>query len=787
MTPSHSLSLTLTHSHSVSLNMVIGANGTGKSTVLNAICLGLGGDPKLLGRADDLRAFIRHGEAVATVEIHLAPHPGRPAHVFKRVLDANKGSASAKSRGRGSSTCFINNEHVSLKQVRHVVRNVYQISIDNLCTFLPQDKVGDFSGFTDAQRLLETEKTLSGRGVVALAENPDEDDDGEDCNQYYYKLHQELIQAEEEVRSSKGNVDTVRDQLAKITHELDQLQREKERMEERVRAVEQAALCKKKLLWLQFEDMREQALIVRDQKAEIKVQLKAAGEVLQPLQDRHTRAATAHKEYAAINSDLEKQIQLHTRQLKKQTEKFELHDDQLEEATLELHSLEARRNTLEAEYQASLTSLEHYEGMGVQSHEEIDAEWKETTTRAKQTHTDYNQAKFKIRSQDALLKEMEGRAEKEQLKLSKMQDDSKMRKQRIFRENPNLAKICQYLETHKNEFRRPVWGPIVCEVTTKSHNASAFLEYQVANNILKGFVVETQEDYIQLLNIAKKVLKVPIAILKVQNGRLKDTGRVYSDQKMNILKNEHGVLGYMDESFTAPDPVMQALRDFGGVDKVLVGGEKTQQSIDEKDLGNFLTARDPASGNQSDRTHTIFSSKGHNSFQFTYKPSRYAKGQYNLQQGDVSGAKMLAPGTNPRAKTDCEEKLAAVHGEMDAFRPSLQELQKEVSELENAAQEASVKVQHAKKRKENFSKFQSKLTRARQKVQDCKEALASDDTDEKKRLLKALFSRMSHSIAALAAHKEERSKMIQATIASAGTLLGKNRAGTAERQAMYVV
>ena len=34
------------------LNFVIGPNGSGKSTIVCALCLVLGGDPKLLGRAD---------------------------------------------------------------------------------------------------------------------------------------------------------------------------------------------------------------------------------------------------------------------------------------------------------------------------------------------------------------------------------------------------------------------------------------------------------------------------------------------------------------------------------------------------------------------------------------------------------------------------------------------------------------------------------------------------------------------------------------------------------------
>ena len=84
------------------LNVVIGPNGTGKSTILCAICLGLGGQPPLLGRADDVRIFIMRGRDLSEIEIELAPHHddrnGR-THVIKRVIDRNKGSEN----GRGGA------------------------------------------------------------------------------------------------------------------------------------------------------------------------------------------------------------------------------------------------------------------------------------------------------------------------------------------------------------------------------------------------------------------------------------------------------------------------------------------------------------------------------------------------------------------------------------------------------------------------------------------------------------------------------------------------------------
>ena len=289
---------------------------------LSAICLGLGGDPKLLGRADDLRAFIQNGKQVATVEIELQPHPGQTPHVFRRVLDARKGSDSARSRGRGSSTCYINGEKVSVQAVRELVQNTYKISIENMCTFLPQDKVGDFSGLNDQDRLIETEKTFSGGGQ----------------NQYYYNVHQELIQAEEDVRNSKGNVDTVKDQLEKLKHEKENLQREKDRMDERKKAEEQLDLYRKKKLWLEVEDIRAKAIEAKEEKARIKEQVVAAEATLAPLAEREHEAATKSKEQKEKVRRCNESLEKYKRELARQETKHDEHDDAIEADQIQLRS-----------------------------------------------------------------------------------------------------------------------------------------------------------------------------------------------------------------------------------------------------------------------------------------------------------------------------------------------------------------------------------------------------------------------------------------------------------------
>ena len=83
--------------------------------------------------------------------------------------------------------------------------------------------------------------------------------------------------------------------------------------------------------------------------------------------------------------------------------------------------------------------------------------------------------------------------------------------------------------------------------------------------------------------------------------------RMYSDERMEVLRREHGFDCYLDEAFTAPDPIMAALvvshsvtinrvkficsnlsihnlsiffQTRHNVDKVLVGGEGVQNRLE---------------------------------------------------------------------------------------------------------------------------------------------------------------------------------------------------------------
>ncbi|XP_041278107.1 structural maintenance of chromosomes protein 5 isoform X2 [Onychostruthus taczanowskii] len=108
------------------LNVVVGANGTGKSSIVCAICLGLAGKPAFLGRADKIGLFVKQGCMKGIVEIELFKSPDNIV-ITREIYVMNN-----------ASVWFINGKAATLKTVEEKIAAL-NIQVDNLCQFLPQE------------------------------------------------------------------------------------------------------------------------------------------------------------------------------------------------------------------------------------------------------------------------------------------------------------------------------------------------------------------------------------------------------------------------------------------------------------------------------------------------------------------------------------------------------------------------------------------------------------------------------------------------------------------------
>lgn len=152
------------------LNLVVGPNGSGKSSIVCAMCLGLGGAPKLLGRGNYAKDYVKHGENHAAIEISLATGQGSDVVVLKREIhtdDERKSDESEWYLGGSHAAmrkCKLKEIQVALVRLyvalfcsrlnsplRQAVVNKYNIQLTNYTQFLPQDIVKEFPGLTAQQ------------------------------------------------------------------------------------------------------------------------------------------------------------------------------------------------------------------------------------------------------------------------------------------------------------------------------------------------------------------------------------------------------------------------------------------------------------------------------------------------------------------------------------------------------------------------------------------------------------------------------------------------------------
>ena len=735
---------------------------THQSTILCAICLGLGGEPKLLGRASEVETFIANGEEESEIEIELVNTTS--------PKDEGGGSENAiirreiRKSGSPKSSFFWNGKPCTAKAVKQRCLDEYHITVDNLCTFLPQDKVGNFSGFDSKQLLIETEKALT-------------------SSQKHYHTHMELIKQQEEMQGGENKRETLEDRLRHLETEGKRLERAKDLMEERDAAVQQSDLLKKKTMWLEFDEKVAMANHKKAAQKDLKAKLKQISESLAPLENEFKAAEDKVTKSTRDINALDGEIRTATKEMDKQHVKCQKHDDRIIELQGEMEVLAQKRvvgqqkvEMLREKLEGYVTQLKGFPAL-------------ETLKEAQeQCRNDYRAAQTELQTNNnrcaALVtdfNEIQDEMNRVNAKIVKLDNEQERRKERIFRQQPNLKTISDWLSVNRSKFRRDVLGPVVCDVTPKDANAAAYLEMHVPNAALKSFVVQCKEDYDLLYRSIREELGIPINVTVIES--IKQDKRLYSDQKMEVLKRDHGVLGYMDETIDAPPLIVEALKNAGQIEKVLIGSEKTQDSLDSKGLLEYLGQQE--GGQTSLMSSCIFSTKGGQGFKYQTVISKYS-GKGSTRVDSVRPAKWLAPGVSDQEKEKLQAELAKIAKRRDDAEPEVADARQQLEETQLLAQTAAAKFKDAKENLLALSKLKNRMDTTEAKLQEAQKDLQVDGEAEKKGCVDEIGNRIHGLLQALEKHSDSYKMMMKATIKATGIRLNLEVAKAAETRLRYV-
>lgn len=253
---------------SPTLNMIIGPNGAGKSTLVAAICLGLGGKLDLIKRKS-MKSMIKTGEEEGSIEVTLKNFDPEPPITIRRTFTETK------------SFWLVNNVNSDEKTVRRICKD-FNIQMDNLCHFLPQERVVEFASLSPEKLLLELERTVHS-GKLRL-------------------LHEDLINKDNYREDLKQDIAKKESHMEDLVSQKDHLEKEVEMYEKYQEKVREIQYHEMLIPYAQIQDLRERQKDIKKERDHAKKQLERFKSNTRTLEEQHLNT---RKEYEVLEADLE--------------------------------------------------------------------------------------------------------------------------------------------------------------------------------------------------------------------------------------------------------------------------------------------------------------------------------------------------------------------------------------------------------------------------------------------------------------------------------------------------
>ncbi|PSC71853.1 Structural maintenance of chromosomes 5 [Micractinium conductrix] len=635
----------MTYKHAViepgpKLNLVLGPNGTGKSSLVCAISIGLGGRTNLLGRAEDLQDYVRRGDDVhgGWVEITLSSgNPMRP-HVVRREI----------KKADNSSTWRLNGRDSRLKEVEELVRDKLKVQLDNLCQFLPQDKVVEFARMKPVDLLEATEKAI-GNGEL-------------------YEQHQQLVEARKELADQDAHKEALEASLAQLRSENERNQRDVESIQERERIMQEVALAKKKVPWQEYEETRnmwQEDKAKRDQAKQQLAELqRGVADNEGPLKERQAalRRLEAQRsallaEIKAADAELVGQPAARGRPAVEGVEGNVIAAiDEVQSKREELEGLEqkaAEQERKKAELERSLAELEEQVAALPQAHETGELGVQRQQLMRKRQDVLVQASGVGVRLDDARAnRDALGRQRSmAQEKLGRI-DSAKMQRLRVLdQRHHGMINGWKWVQANKARFRGPVHGPVAVEVECPDPFHVQCLEQSIGGHVWGNFVTQHQSDQ----DLLRQVFKDQKWNLSVSNYNGDPNEPISHPNGEAAEYARYGITQTLDSVFVAPNVIKRVLCDEGGINRAYVGGQNTQVVALFRDCQRVQNVWTPEANNR--RTRSNYNREAE-SFQVqTLNPARLLSGGASTEDGREREA-LLAE------MKRCDEEMSTLNAEL---------------------------------------------------------------------------------------------------------------------------
>lgn len=697
------------------LNLIIGLNGSGKSSIMSAICLGLGGKPQFTGRSFQASDFINFKHSQAEIEIELESPRGKN-DVIQRVIFADK------------STWNLNGLNVHQSEIAAVVKK-YNIDMGNLCQFLPQEKVAEFSKMDKKQRLENMIKAIGEPSLVTLF------GDLKNLRKEFCHIEKEL----EILESSKNSEVKLNEMLIP----------ELEKQEERLRLQAELAALKVQKMIAQYNLLQGQSLIIKDEKKKLKTEKLNIARALSSLRSKKDSLFCESNNHRLEIREKTQRISYLVETLSKQLDRFnELHEE-VDNAKINYRN----KITKKEEQKAKLTELTSkikgfQEALKKKENavEETKAQISKNAEQYEKIGSELSSIDHKMESTKLEINRMEFFKRRTLEEVEKISSEENKKFEILKQSYPDTYKAVNWLQQHQNSFKAPISMPPLISIQVTDDKNRKFLENAISKKDLLMFVCENKQDLERFMNVMKteKNLCVNVTMVPDENIDAFSSPAITGDMK------KLGMQCFLKDLFIAPESVMRFLCKLIRLHRVPVCNDKADSNIEHilKYNSLFFTPTERITGKRSQYGNKNLSVK--RDFIVDRKILPNVKDNSERLQGEEMKLKSIQ---NSLAELNsefqkCTESRTVLEKEQESLRKKKHELRHEISKIS----EIQFQIQQLT---ETYKKKKSEVIDEEQEKVNIKEKICRANTERKE-----VLSSMHKLVKEFLLYKKEKLKRI---------------------------
>jgi chromosome segregation ATPase len=578
------------------LNVVIGPNGTGKSTLVCALALGLGGPTSILGRAKDVADFIRHGAESAMVIIEL----------FNSKNKAKNYVVSREIHRDNSSKWKLNGATVTKKEIANLMTDL-NIQVENLCQFLPQDKVASFAAMNSTTLLRETERAVGGQEMV--------------------DMHDQLVELKKEETSLSQQLEQRNQVLEGLRKANQALERDVLRFKEREKCLEEVKLLEMKRLWLLWDESRQRYDELKkslaksqndlerleNQQKPLKDQIDELDQILQQCEDemnkqreimkkidqnrrskmevleKHMEELDAVKEeYGGLNRRAEdrkkeaERIQGGIRQLKTDIIDVYKKIQKISSAGGDENEDRANNNRRKSTLKLDVSNIDvddadDFNRVVNALHADLDAKLAECNNRSARLRKDYENVDESQRDWRIKDRESEGIITQTKNQLKQIDDARSQRIESLRMKDAAAHTAWTWIQKNTHMFQKRVYGPVALELNVKNPLHGDYLEHIIPGYIMYSFIVQTHEDRETMLRELYERQGLSIKVNYADPSKLPEIRRPHPIEDLKPF----GVTHYMDQTFECDEHLKHVLCSLADLHRAAAGSQQTSNKVEE--------------------------------------------------------------------------------------------------------------------------------------------------------------------------------------------------------------